>query len=343
MLVRLRKDISEVEAEKVLAAIKRMGVGVEISRTRGSSAMIINENGNRLDKMIIKNIPAVEAVSESDNPYFLVSREFKKENSVVTVGDVIFGTGKPVIIAGPCAVENESQILETARLVHARGIRLMRGGAFKPRTSPYSFEGLGEEGLKLLAKAREETGVRIVTEVLDAIDVDLVAEYADMFQIGSRNMQNYKLLKAVGKHKKPVLLKRGMSANLNEFLMSAEHIMTEGNDRIVLCERGIRTFVEYSRNTLDLNVVPAVKQVSHLPIIVDPSHGTGRRDLIEPMSLAALAAGADGLIIEVHPHPDKSWSDPEQALSPEMFTRLMRKINHFMEWQQQYANEIPAR
>lgn len=267
----------------------------------------------------------------------LVCREYKSENTVVKIGEAAIGGEGPTIIAGPCAVESEHQILEIARLVKSHGIRIMRGGAFKPRTSPYSFTGLGEEGLRLLAKARRETGVRVVTEVLDAMDVPIIAEYADMLQIGSRNMQNYKLLKAAGRANKPVLLKRGMSARLDEFLMSAEYVMSEGNEQVVLCERGIRTFVEYSRNTLDLNVIPAIKQLSHLPVIVDPSHGTGHRSLVEPMSLAALAAGADGLIVEVHPQPEKSWSDPEQALSPEGFARLVDKVNHFIDWQKQYA------
>ncbi len=278
----------------------------------------------------------------NETSYRLVSRDFKPENTVISLGDVKIGGADPVIIAGPCAVESEEQILETARLVRSQGVRLMRGGAFKPRTSPYSFAGLGEAGLRLLAEAREKTGVLIVTEVLDTRDVGLVSQYADVLQIGSRNMQNYKLLRAVGQTKKPILLKRGMSAQLQEFLMSAEYIMAEGNQQVILCERGIRTFVEYSRNTLDLNVIPAIKKISHLPIIVDPSHGTGRRDLVEPMSMAALAAGADGLIVEIHPHPDQSWSDPEQALSPEQFSHLMRQINHFIEWQKENAQPVAA-
>ena len=279
---------------------------------------------------------------DNETSYRLVSRDFKPENTVISLGDVKIGGADPVIIAGPCAVESEDQILETARLVRSQGVRLMRGGAFKPRTSPYSFAGLGEAGLRLLAEAREKTGVLIVTEVLDTRDVGLVSQYADVLQIGSRNMQNYKLLRAVGQTKKPILLKRGMSAQLQEFLMSAEYIMAEGNQQVILCERGIRTFVEYSRNTLDLNVIPAIKKISHLPIIVDPSHGTGRRDLVEPMSMAALAAGADGLIVEIHPHPDQSWSDPEQALSPEQFSHLMRQINHFIEWQKENAQPVAA-
>jgi len=226
--------------------------------------------------------------------------------------------------------------------VKENGGHLLRGGAFKPRSSPYSFQGLGEEGLQFLQKAKEETGLYIVTEVLEAQFVPLVAEYADVLQIGARNMQNYELLKAVGRTERPVLLKRGMSAQLTEFLMSAEYIMSEGNDQVILCERGIRTFVEYSRNTLDLNVVPAIKNISHLPIIVDPSHGTGRKDLIEPLSIAGLAVGADGIMIEVHPRPEQAWSDADQTLDPESFKRLMHRIRHFTEWQENYQKEISA-
>jgi 3-deoxy-7-phosphoheptulonate synthase len=213
----------------------------------------------------------------------------------------------------------------------------MRGGAYKPRTSPYSFTGLEEKGLQLLSQARQETGVLIITEVLDTGDIGLVAKYSDILQIGSRNMQNYKLLKAVGRQQRPVMLKRGMSATLEEFLGSAEYIISGGNENIILCERGIRTFVDYSRNTLDLNIVPVIKKISHLPIIVDPSHGTGRRDIIEPMSLAALAAGADGIMVEVHPDPPASWSDPDQALYPDQFRQLMEKINQFIEWRKNAA------
>jgi 3-deoxy-7-phosphoheptulonate synthase len=213
----------------------------------------------------------------------------------------------------------------------------LRGGAFKPRTSPYSFQGLGEKGLKLLRRAGDEAGLPVITEVIDTSDVSLVAEYADVLQIGSRNMQNFRLLRAVGKLKKPVLLKRGMAATLNEFLMSAEYILSEGNERVILCERGIRTFTDHTRNTLDLNLIPAVKAASHLPIIVDPSHGTGRREFIEPMTLAALAAGADGVMIEVHPRPQEARSDADQTIGPHQFARLMHKIHHFSEWQRAYA------
>lgn len=281
-------------------------------------------------------LSGVENVFQILQPFKLVSREFKPDDTIIKLNGVEIGQGEPIIIAGPCSVETEEQIIETARIVKESGAHLLRGGAFKPRTSPYTFQGLGEDGLKYLRRAKEETGLYIVTEVLDSNDVELVAEYADILQVGARNMQNYRLLKAVGKINKPVLLKRGMSATLNEFLMSAEYIMSEGNEQIILCERGIRTFVEYSRNTLDLNIVPAIRKISHLPIIVDPSHGTGRRDLIEPMSLAALAAGAHGLMVEVHPRPEESWSDAHQTLSPDEFSQLMIKINHFVDWMHAY-------
>jgi 3-deoxy-7-phosphoheptulonate synthase len=269
--------------------------------------------------------------------YKLVSREYRAEDTVVDINDAKVGGGRVLVIAGPCSVESESQIIETAFLVREHGAHLLRGGAFKPRTSPYSFQGLGEKGLKLLRRAGDEAGLPVITEVIDTSDVSLVAEYADVLQIGSRNMQNFRLLRAVGKLKKPVLLKRGMAATLNEFLMSAEYILSEGNERVILCERGIRTFTDHTRNTLDLNLIPAVKAASHLPIIVDPSHGTGRREFIEPMTLAALAAGADGVMIEVHPRPQEARSDADQTIGPHQFARLMHKIHHFSEWQRAYA------
>ncbi len=336
MVVVMRRDASPAEVNGVVAFIKKMGAKPHLSR--GEERVVIGVIGNKrnIQKEQLMALAGVENVFQILQPFKLVSREFKREDTVIKLNGVVIGQDEPVIIAGPCSVETEHQIIQTAQIVKENGAHLLRGGAFKPRTSPYSFQGLGEDGLKYLRRAKEETGLYIVTEVLDSADVPLVAEYADILQIGARNMQNFKLLKAVGKVNKPVLLKRGMSATMNEFLMSAEYIISEGNDQIILCERGIRTFVEYSRNTLDLNIVPAIKRISHLPIIVDPSHGTGRRDLIEPMSLAALAAGAHGLMIEVHPHPEESWSDADQTLSPEEFHRLMLKIKHFVEWMHAY-------
>ncbi|MBA4417029.1 MAG: 3-deoxy-7-phosphoheptulonate synthase [Syntrophus sp. (in: bacteria)] len=249
----------------------------------------------------------------------------KKERTVVAVGNVMIGKGL-VVIAGPCSVESEKQTMETAWAVKESGADVLRGGAFKPRSSPYAFQGLGKKGLKILKKAGEETGLPIVTEVLDPRDVLLVADYADMIQIGSRNMQNFSLLKEVGKTNQPVLLKRGMNATIEEWLNSAEYILREGNHRVVLCERGMRTYETYTRNTLDLSAVPAVKGLTHLPVIVDPSHATGKAELVSPMSLAAVAAGADGIIVEVHINPEEALSDKEQALNPEQFSGMMHKL-----------------
>jgi 3-deoxy-7-phosphoheptulonate synthase len=291
--------------------------------------MVIGVVGSPLPdtlKEALERLPGVEEVIRVSKRYKLVSREFYPLDTVIQVRDVTIGGNEVVVIAGPCSVENERQILETARAVKAAGASMLRGGAFKPRTSPYEFRGLGEQGLKLLAKAREETGLPIVTEVLSAQHVDLVAEYADVLQIGARNCQNYLLLEAVGRAKKPVLLKRGMAVQIEEWLLAAEYIVAQGNEQVLLCERGIRTFETFTRNTLDLNAVPAVKHLSHLPIIVDPSHGTGRWFMVPAMMLAAVAAGADGLIVEVHPNPDHALSDGAQSLTPENFAAVMPKL-----------------
>ena len=257
---------------------------------------------------------------------YLYSRKSKKTNTIINANGIKIGGKNIIVIAGPCAVDNISYTIKTAEAVKKAGAKFLRGGAFKPRTSPYSFQGLGEEGLQILARAREESGLAIVSEVMDTKDVGLLEKYVDIIQIGARNMQNFQLLKAVGKAKKPVLLKRGLSARLKEFLMAAEYIMKEGNQDVILCERGIRTFVEYTRNTLDLNIIPALKKETHLPVIVDPSHATGRRDLVIPMSRAAIAAGADGLIIEVHPEPEKAISDKDQTIDIKQFEQLMKEI-----------------
>ncbi|NOX36486.1 MAG: 3-deoxy-7-phosphoheptulonate synthase [Calditrichaeota bacterium] len=332
MVIVMNRHASEDEIMNVIEFVEALGARTHLSR--GQEKIVIGVIGDKrnIQKEQIKVLPGVEDVVSILKPYKLVSREFKEQDTIVRLNGVEIGGEQPVVIAGPCSVESEKQIIETARLVKAHGAQLLRGGAFKPRTSPYSFQGLGEDGLKLLKKAKEETGLYIVTEVLDAMDVPMVAEYADILQIGARNMQNYKLLKAVGKIDKPVLLKRGLSATLTEFLLSAEYILSEGNPNVILCERGIRTFVEYSRNTLDLNIVPMIKRVSHLPILVDPSHGTGRRELVIPLSLAAIVSGADGLLIEVHPQPERSWSDADQTLSPDQFALLMRKLDSLVKW-----------
>lgn len=327
MIIVLRSGVTQQEIDEVVRRLKRLGFGVHISQgvERTIIGAIGDERGVNLEEKI-GVLPFVERVIPILTPYKLTSREFRETDTVVRVGDVEIGPGKFVVMAGPCAIESEAQIIETAHRVKEAGAKILRGGAFKPRTSPYSFQGLGEEGLRLLAKAREETGLPFVTEALGIEELPLVAEYADMIQIGARNMQNFRLLEAVGRLRKPVLLKRGMMNTVDELLMSAEYILAQGNYQVVLCERGIRTFEPSTRNTLDLSCVPLVKKKSHLPIIVDPSHGTGRSDLVIPMSLAALVCGADGLIIEVHPNPIEALSDGPQSLTPDQFALLMKEL-----------------
>jgi 3-deoxy-7-phosphoheptulonate synthase len=273
-----------------------------------------------------ENMPGVIGLSMSRIRQARRPAGIRPENTKIQVGDVVVGGKDVIVMAGPCAVESEEQTLRIAESVRALGAHIYRGGAFKPRTSPYSFQGLGLQGLKILAKVRDRTGLPIVTEAIDTESLEMVAEYADMIQIGARNMQNFSLLRAAGRARKPVLLKRGMSATLDDFLLAAEYIMSEGNYEVILCERGIRTFTDHTRNTLDLSIVPAVKRISHLPILVDPSHGTGKRHKVAPMSRAAIAVGADGLIIEVHDQPENALSDGPQALLPEMFGELMDEI-----------------
>lgn len=322
----MESNSTHEQIENVLETVKKLGFRPHISYGEEKTIIGVIGDERQISDSIFKSLPGVENVIPILKPYKLVSREFKKESTIIKIGDVLIGNGHRAVIAGPCSVENEDQIIQSAMIAKKYGANLLRGGAYKPRTSPYTFQGLGVEGLKLLQKAKEITGLPIVTEVMEVNEVEIVAEYADVLQIGTRNMQNYRLLKAVGKINKPVLLKRGMAATLQEFLMSAEYILSEGNHNVILCERGIRTFVDYTRNTLDLNIIPAVKKLSHLPIVVDPSHGTGRRDFVIPMSLAAIAAGADGIIIEMHPEPNKSISDADQTISPAQFEELMKKI-----------------
>jgi 3-deoxy-7-phosphoheptulonate synthase len=326
MILVMDKSATEADVKKVVSLIEGLGFQPHVSK--GSERTIIGVIGDerKIKRDQLALLPHVENVIPILRPYKLASRDFKSENTIVDVAGVKIGGKEIAVIAGPCSVESEEQIFQTAKAVKAAGAKLLRGGAFKPRTSPYTFQGMEEEGLKLLAKTREMTGLGIVTEVMDVSDVDLVKDYADMIQVGARNMQNTKLLKRLALIKKPVLLKRNFSATLSEFLMSAEYLLAGGNNQIVLCERGIRTFVDYTRNTLDLNIIPAVKQLSHLPIIVDPSHGTGRYDFVLPMSRAAVAAGADGLLIEVHPDPAQAFSDGEQSLTPSAFQILMKEI-----------------
>lgn len=326
MIIVMKPRATEKSIERIVKKIEKAGMRAHVSK--GTERTIIGAIGDErvLQKQQLRSTEGVEKVMSVLKPYRLASREFHPENTIIDVGGVKIGGKKLVVMAGPCSVENRKQIITTAKIVKKTGVEILRGGAFKPRTSPYDFQGLGEDGLKLLAEARKLTGLKIVTEVMETGDVALVARYADIFQIGARNMQNFKLLKAVGKIDKPILLKRGMSATLKEFLMSAEYIMSEGNHKVILCERGIRTFVEYTRNTLDLSIVPAIKKLSHLPVIVDPSHGTGEYEFVMPMSKAAIACGADGLMIEVHPNPEEAASDGYQSLMPKRFENLMREI-----------------
>ncbi|MBI5019878.1 MAG: 3-deoxy-7-phosphoheptulonate synthase [Ignavibacteriales bacterium] len=326
MILVMDKSATEADVKKVVSLIEGLGFQPHVSK--GSERTIIGVIGDerKIKRDQLALLPHVENVIPILRPYKLASRDFKSENTIVDVAGVKIGGKEIAVIAGPCSVESEEQIYQTARAVKAAGAKLLRGGAFKPRTSPYTFQGMEEEGLKLLAKTREMTGLGIVSEVMDANDVDMLNDYTDLIQVGARNMQNTKLLKRLAQIKKPVLLKRNFSATLSEFLMSAEYLLSGGNDQVILCERGIRTFVDYTRNTLDLNIIPAVKQLSHLPIIVDPSHGTGRYDFVLPMSRAAIAAGADGLLIEVHPDPAQAFSDGEQSLTPAAFQLLMKEI-----------------
>ncbi len=326
MIIVLRSAATQTDIDQVVERIIQHGLKPHISR--GVERTIIGAIG---DERILRNVPfqalpGVEEVLTILKPFKLASRDFKTEPSVVEVNGVAVGGGRLAVIAGPCSVEGREMLLDTAQKIKEAGATLLRGGAFKPRTSPYSFQGLGEEGLRYLAEVREVTGLPVVTELMDPRDAELIMKYADMVQIGARNMQNFRLLKEVGMHHKPVLLKRGMSSTIKELLMSAEYIMSEGNYNIVLCERGIRTFEDYTRNTLDLSAVPSLKQLSHLPVIVDPSHGTGKWDLVGPLALAAIAVGADGIMVEVHPQPEMALSDGPQALIPDRFSTLMEQI-----------------
>jgi 3-deoxy-7-phosphoheptulonate synthase len=300
----------------------------------GEERVVIGAVGDGREKdrviSVMESVPGVESVIPILQPFKLVGRELKKDSTVIRMNGLTIGADQFVVMAGPCSVEYREQIMSTAERVKAAGAKILRGGAYKPRTSPYDFQGLEEEGLKLLAEAREKTGLKIITEIITPENVDLINEYTDIFQVGARNMQNFALLKRLGKVNKPVMLKRGMMSTLKEFLMSAEYIVSQGNPNVILCERGIRTFETFTRNTLDISAVPALKQLSHLPVIVDPSHGTGRRSLIAPMSKAAVAVGADGLIVEVHPNPEEAYSDGPQSLLPEEFDALMQEVKRYL-------------
>ena len=326
MLIVMEANASPEQTEAVCKKIEELGFKPHPMPGANRTAIGITGNAEPIVADSFENMPGVVELIPVTHPYKLVSREFHEDDTLVQVGEVTVGGTDLVVIAGPCAVENEERTIRIAEKVRAAGAHMLRGGAFKPRTSPYSFQGLGLEGLKMLAKAREQTGLPIVTEAVDGESLDLVEEYADVIQIGARNMQNFALLKRAGKASKPVLLKRGMSATLDDFMLAAEYILSEGNYQVILCERGVRTFADHTRNTLDLSIIPAVKRTSHLPILTDPSHGTGKRHKVGPMSLASVAAGADGLMIEVHDEPDKALSDGPQALLPDHFAILMDEL-----------------
>jgi 3-deoxy-7-phosphoheptulonate synthase len=327
MLVVMKNDATKKQVRAVIQEIEKMGYrGIPMPGAQRTAVCIIGNKGPVDNSQLL----AMEGVKETipvTKPYKLVSRETQSESTVLSIGDIEIGAGEPVIMAGPCALESEEQALTIANLVKEYGARVFRGGAFKPRTSPYSFQGLGEEGLKILDKVRAETGLLIVTEATDYTNLDIVEKYADIIQIGARNMQNYSLLRLAGKISKPILLKRGLAATIDELLMAAEYIMSEGNTQVILCERGIRTFTDNTRNTLDLSAIPSIKEASHLPIIVDPSHAAGRRDYVIPLAKGAIAVGADGLLVEVHHDPAHALSDGMQSLHPYQFKELMKEVD----------------
>jgi 3-deoxy-7-phosphoheptulonate synthase len=334
MIIVMKTGATKAEKEEVLSRIKELGYKPHV--IHGTTRDVIGAVGDEREKRTvigaIEALRGVESVMPILKPYKLASKEVRKEKSAIRITDSLsIGGSKIIVMAGPCAIESEKQIIETAIAVKEAGAHLLRGGAYKPRTSPYSFQGMKEKGLKLLAKAKKVTGLPLVTEVVNPESADIVAEYADILQIGTRNAQNFELLKKVGQLKKPVLLKRGMSMTVNELLMSAEYIMSEGNHSVILCERGIRTFETATRNTLDLSAIPVLKGETHLPVIVDPSHGTGHQRYVAAMSFAAVAAGADGLMIEVHPDPEHATSDGPQSLTPKDFSAMMDKLRLFVQ------------
>jgi 3-deoxy-7-phosphoheptulonate synthase len=332
MIISMNRQATREQIEHVCEKIRSFGYIAH--PIYGEERVVIGAVGDGREKdrviSVMESVPGVESVIPILQPFKLVGRELKKENTIIKMDGFTIGADQFVVMAGPCSVETREQLLATAEKVKAAGAKILRGGAFKPRTSPYDFQGLEEEGLKFLAEAREKTGLKIITEIISPENIDLVSEYTDIFQVGARNMQNFALLKRLGKVTKPVMLKRGMMSTLKECLMSAEYIVSQGNANVILCERGIRTFETYTRNTLDISAVPALKQLSHLPVIVDPSHGTGKRSLITPVAKAAVAVGADGLMVEVHPNPEEAFSDGQQSLLPEEFDELMREVRKYL-------------
>ncbi|MFH1699708.1 MAG: 3-deoxy-7-phosphoheptulonate synthase [Candidatus Zixiibacteriota bacterium] len=326
MIVVMKAEATVKHTGTVLKKIQELGFKPHLSSGKKKTIIGMVGNGQKINPEILLALPGVESVVPIMKPFKLATREFKKEPTVISMNGIKIGGHELVMMAGPCAVENRDQIMEAAEIVAKAGAKILRGGAFKPRTSPYSFQGLGEEGLKIMREAADAFGLAMVTEVISPQYVNLVGEYTDILQIGARNMQNFALLEAVGKAARPVLLKRGLMSTIEEWLMSAEYILSNGNPHVILCERGIRTFEKYTRNTLDISAVPIVKELTHLPIIIDPSHATGKRSLISPISKCGIAAGADGLMVEVHPHPEEALSDGPQSLHPEEFEALMNEL-----------------
>jgi 3-deoxy-7-phosphoheptulonate synthase len=326
MLIVMKPDATDGQIEVVVRVVEGLGYKAHPMPGAARTAIGITGNPGAIDPAHFENLPGVAEAVRVSKPYKLVTRELRSEQTIVRVGEATIGGDELAIIAGPCAIESRTQAFAIAEVVRRSGARFFRGGAFKPRTSPYAFQGLGEDGLKILAEIRETFGLKIVTEALDEPSVDLVERYGDMIQIGARSMQNFTLLRRVGKSSLPVLLKRGLSATLDEWLLAAEYIMAEGNYQVVLCERGIRTFSQHTRNTLDLAAIPAVRRISHLPVIVDPSHGTGKNYMVTPLARAGVAVGADGLIVEVHDSPNNALSDGAQALTLDQYERLVSEV-----------------
>lgn len=331
MVVVLEKNVTQEQLENIIKHLEEYNFAVH--KSTGEEQIVLGAIGVQLnfDTRKIKILEGVAEVYRITEPFKLASRSFKKENTEIKIKDVVIGGSEVVMMAGPCSVENEDQIFTIAEIVSKAGAKILRGGAFKPRTSPYSFQGLGEEGLKLMRKAADKYGLLIITEVMESSNIDLIEKYADIFQVGARNMQNFPLLRDLGKTTKPIMLKRGLAATVEDLLMSAEYILSSGNKEVMLCERGIRTFETYTRNTFDLSAIPVIHKRSHLPIIADPSHATGLRDKVLPMARAAVAAGADGLMVEVHHEPEKALSDGPQALLPEQFAELMIQVKAIAE------------
>ena len=344
MLVVMKAHATEEEIRAACQKIESLGYRAHPIPGAQRTAIGITGNQTEVEPGTLEEMPGVQEVIRVSKPYKLVSRDIKEENTVITFAgtDASIGGRSLAVIAGPCAVESRDQAFAIAERVRAAGAQFFRGGAYKPRTSPYSFQGMGEDGLRILAEIRDRFGLRVVTEAVDQESLELVERYADVIQIGARNMQNFSLLKRAGRARKPVLLKRGMSATLEEFLMAAEYIMSEGNYQVILCERGVRTFADHTRNTLDLSLVPAVQRLSHLPILVDPSHGTGKRNKVTPLSRAAVAVGADGLMVEVHNNPDRALSDGIQSIYPDQFDELMKQIRQIAAVVERYLPEPAA-